>query len=497
MDTDFQIGIIGAGFGGISTALKLKKTGNNSFVILERAAEAGGVWRDNIYPGCRCDIAAPVYSFFDEPNPDWESLYATQSELYTYINHVIDKNDIRKHIRFNQKINDATFVAESGSWRLTNTNSQTTTVKVLVVAPGTINRPNIPPFKGIDTYHGKIIHSSKWEPAYPLQDKRIAIIGTGASAVQIIPSIAGIVRHLTVFQRSAAWIVPRNNIGYSAADQIKFRNYPVLMRITRFFHYWKNELLGIAFVGPQWINKLFQRIFINNLSKAIDHPETIKKLIPDYTIGCKRVMRSDDYYPVFNRPNVSLEVEQIDSFTINGIRTNAGKEYQFDAVIMATGFEAAEMNFEINIVGLNGKNLRDTWKKTNAECYKGMVTNGFPNLAFVSGPNTISGFNSSLLIMELQSAYILSYISEIEAAGGNSYLDLKAEVQESYMDYLNKKFRGTVWLSGCRSWHHNSGGKNVVIYPGFTSQFKKITRKFNKDEYQVIRHQTKLCQVEP
>jgi len=488
METDFQIGIIGSGLAGIAVALKLKKAGNNSFVIFERAPEAGGIWRDNGYPGCRCDVPSSVYSYFDEPNPKWESLYATQTEILTYINGVLDKNDIRRHIRFNTDIIDASFVPEHGYWRLTDRNNHIIIVKVLIVALGKLNRPNIPSFKGIDKYKGRIIHSSKWDTAYQFNDKKIAVIGTGASAVQIVPSIAGMVKHLTVFQRSAAWVAARNNISYSPADQTKFRKYPLLMRLARFSSYWKNELLGLAFVGPKWFNRLIRKRLLKNLAKVIDNPETRKKLTPDYTLGCKRVMRSDDYYPAFNRPNVSLETERIDSFTTNGIKTISGREYELDAVIMATGFESAEMNFEINIIGLKGKNLRDLWKNTNSECYKGMITSGFPNLAFVSGPNTAAGFNSSLLIMEFQADYIIKYIREIESAGRNSYLDLKPAVQKSYMDYLHKKFGGTVWLTGCSSWHKNSKGKNVVIYPGFMTQFKKLVKKFKKGEYLIIHH---------
>jgi cation diffusion facilitator CzcD-associated flavoprotein CzcO len=486
MNTDFQIGIIGSGLAGISTALKLKKAGKDAFVIFERAGAAGGIWRDNIYPECRCDVVSHVYSFLDEPNPNWDSLYATQTEIYDYINQVIDKNGIRKHIRFNTDITDATFIAEQGCWRLTDSNNKTITVKVLVVALGKLNRPKIPSFNGDDLYKGRIMHTSQWDPSYDFADKNIGVIGTGASAVQIIPALAPSVKNLTVFQRNAAWITFRNNVIYSDAEQKRFRKYPFLLKVRRALYFWKNELLGLAFIGPKWVNNLFRSFFLKNLAKAIGDPETMKKLIPSYTVGCKRVMRSDDYYPAFNRANVGLEVDQIDSFTAEGIKTSTGKEYQLDAVIMATGFEVGEMNFKINIIGLKGRNIREVWKANNAECYKGMITSGFPNLAFVSGPNSASGFNSSLLIMEYQAGYIMQYIREIEASGKHSYLDLREDVQKSYMSYLAKKFSGTVWLSGCHSWHQNSKGKNVVVFPGFMKQFKKQVQKFVKAEYNLF-----------
>jgi cation diffusion facilitator CzcD-associated flavoprotein CzcO len=488
MNTDFQIGIIGSGLAGISTALKLKKAEKNSFVIFERAAEAGGIWRDNIYPECRCDVVSHVYSFLDEPNPNWESLYATQNEIFNYINHVIDKNQIRNHIRFNTDIIDATFVTAAGYWQLTDNSNNTIRVKVLVLALGKLNRPKIPSFKGDQLYRGRIIHTSQWDPSYDFYDKRIGVIGTGASAVQIIPAIAQTVKRLTVFQRNAAWITFRNNVYYSDAEQRKFRKFPLLLKIKRSLYFWRNELLGLAFIGPKWVNTLFRSFFLKNLAKAIDDPETMKKLIPSYTVGCKRVMRSDDYYPAFNRANVDLEVDPIDNFTADGIKTSSGKEYQLDAVIMATGFEVGEMNFKINIIGLKGRNLRDVWQANDGECYKGMITAGFPNLAFVSGPNSASGFNSSLLIMEYQAGYIMKYIREIEAAGKNSYLDLREDVQKSYKGYLNKKFIGSVWLSGCTSWQQNSRGKNVVVYPGFMKQFKRNVKNFKKEEYNLFRN---------
>lgn len=486
MEIDFQIGIIGSGLAGIAAALKLKKAGKDSYVIFEKSAEAGGIWRDNIYPGCRCDVVSHVYSFFDELNPNWESLYATQSEIYDYINHVIDKNEIREHIKFNTDIVEAIFIPEYGHWLLRDGFNQTIRVKVLIVALGKLIRPKIPFFKNADQFKGKIMHSANWDSSYQLNNKRVGVVGTGASAVQIIPSIIHMVKYLTVFQRSAPWITFRHNINYTAADHSKFKKYPFLLRLKRFLYYRKNELLGSAFVGPKWINRLFRYVFLKNMAKAVYDPGIIKKLTPDYNVGCKRVMRSDDYYPVLNRPNVDLEVDQIDSFTADGIKTIAGKEYKLDAVIMATGFEVADFNFKINIIGLKGQNLRNLWRANDAQCYKGMITSGFPNLAFVSGPNTASGFNSSLLLMEAQASYIVKYIDQIELAGKRSYLDLRPEVQNTYMDDLHQRFQDTVWLSGCQSYHQNSNGKNVYVFPGYFRQFKKLVKRFRKGEYLVF-----------
>jgi len=481
--TDFETGIIGSGLGGIAVALKLRKAGKQSFVIFERADEPGGVWRDNRYPGCRCDVAAHAYSFADEPNPHWDHVYATQQEMLSYINHVVDKHDLRKAIRFNANIIKAVFDADQAHWLLTDQQGNTVSVKTLIVALGKFNRAVTPHFKDIDLYTGKIIHSSKWDNDFQLRDKKIAVIGTGASAVQIIPSIAAELEQLTVFQRSPAWIAGFDNPGLSAARKRRFERYPFLMRQKRIVLFWQTEILGLLFFGPSWINSIVQQIFLKKLKKEVRHPDTQKKLRPDYQLGCKRAMRSDDYYPTFNRSNVNLETDGIQCFTPSGIVTTSGKTYELDGVIMATGFEVAEMNFEIDIIGPDSKNLREVWQSTNSACYLGMFTNGFPNLAVIGGPNASSGFGSSLTLMEYQADYTLSYINAISTAGNNSYLDIKQDIQNTYMADLQKRFVGTVWASGCKSWQQNRNGKNVTTYPGLSSAFRKKTRKFKIEEY--------------
>jgi cation diffusion facilitator CzcD-associated flavoprotein CzcO len=486
MNTHFQVGIIGAGLAGISIALKLKQKGITSFILLERAAEGGGVWRDNIYPGCACDVAAPLYSFSAEPNPDWSSLYASQSDILSYINHVIDKNQLREYTRFNTNITSATFNREYGCWQLADTEGNQMTVKVLILALGRLNKPLLPEFKNLHHYSGKVIHSSQWDSSYQFRDKHIAVIGTGASAVQIIPSLAGKSRHLTVFQRSAPWISGRNNLFFSASVRGKFKRNPVLMELTRKFFLLQSELLGTVFFGPKWIKKLVEQVMMRKLNKSVRDPGTREKLKPNYELGCKRVMRSDDYYPVFNRPDVTLETDQIESFTSNGIRMMNGKLYPLDAVIMATGFEAAKMNFEIDVTGLGGQNLKEVWQHTDAACYKGMITSGFPNMAFVAGPNSGSPFGSSLLIMEYQSDYIASYINQICNSNKNIFMDLHKEVQDRYVDHLRRKFKTTVWASaGCTSWQFNSKRTNVIAFPGLSSEFRKITRKLRTEEYMI------------
>ncbi|GAB2560380.1 flavin-containing monooxygenase [Spirosoma aerophilum] len=486
MKPDVQVGIIGAGFAGLVAALRLKKQQKESFVIFERAAEIGGTWRDNVYPGCACDVASPLYSFADEPNPDWDSLYASQSEILAYIKSVVERNNLRSHIRFNTDIVKAQFVPESGYWQLTDARGNTTTVKVLLAALGPLNRPNIPAFSGMSTFQGAIFHSAEWDTTYDLSGKNVAVIGTGASAIQLVPAIAPQVKSLTVFQRTPAWISHRLNRPLSEAARQLFRRFPLLMKAQRESIFWLNELIGMGFTGSQWLNTVMKRISLKKLADEVHDPEVRKRLTPAYTIGCKRILKSDDFYPTFNRPNVHLVTEAIDTFTPTGIRAADGREYVVDTVILGTGFKVADLNFYTQFIGKNGRQLMDVWQKTGGEAYKGVTTASFPNLAFLLGPNTGLGHNSVIHMMESQMNYIMQYIDQIEQLGESGYLDVKQSIQHTYNQRLQEQFTGTVWASGCQSWYMNEAGKNTTLYPRLNTHFRKITRNFSLSDYQVV-----------
>jgi cation diffusion facilitator CzcD-associated flavoprotein CzcO len=436
-------------------------------------------------------VASPLYSFAGEPNPDWTNLYAGQPEIWAYLKNVVAKNDLRRHIRFGSDVVEARFIENRGVWRVTDRQGNATTVRVLLLGMGPLNRPNLPQLAGQEEFKGNLFHSSRWDTGYDLKGKRVAVIGTGASAIQIVPAIAPQVAHLTVFQRTPAWISHRFDKPISKSGRRLYRRFPLLLRGKREFLYWLNEFFGLGFTGHRRMSRLMQWIALRKLEKEVKDPALRKKLTPGYTIGCKRILRSDDYYPAFNRPNVSLVTESIQGFTPQGLRTADGAEHQLDAVIFATGFVAADINVYTQVIGPGGRRLIDEWKAEGAEAYLGTTVSGYPNLAFILGPNTGLGHNSVVHMMESQVEYLVQYLDYLEKAGEGNSLDVKAEAQRAYNARIQAQFAGTVWVSGCKSWYMNVAGKNTTLYPRLTVAFRKETKKFDPEAYRLVQPSVK------
>lgn len=489
MKTDFQVGVVGAGFAGLVAALRLKKSGRENFIIFERAAEVGGTWRENIYPGCACDIASPLYSFAGEPRAGWSKMYAPQPEILAYIKNVVAVNGLEKHLRLNSDIVEAMFLEKEGHWKVTDRQGASYTVSVLLLGMGPLNRPHIPKFEGLDEFSGHTFHSARWDSSYRLEGKKVAVIGTGASAIQIVPAIASQVEHLTVLQRTPAWVAHRFDKRFSSFTKRLFKLLPALQRLQRETIYWLNELLGLGFIGHSRLNRLMAWLSLRKLTKEVKSPEVRKKLRPNYTIGCKRILRSDDFYPTFNRPNVQLVTDSIKCFTSGGVLMADGREHHFDAVIFATGFVAADINLYTRIIGRDGRSLIEEWKEKGAEAYLGSTVAGYPNLGFILGPNTGLGHNSVIHMMESQMNYLMQLIEYLEQKGEGIYLEVKEEVQEAYNNKLQEQFKGTVWNSGCQSWYMNEKGRNTTLFPRLTTTFRKLTKKFNPEDYRLIRQE--------
>jgi cation diffusion facilitator CzcD-associated flavoprotein CzcO len=485
MKPDYQVGIIGAGFAGIIAALNLKKSGRNSFVIFERAKEVGGTWRDNVYPGCACDVPSPLYSISTEPNPDWPRLFSSQPQILEYLINVVNRNDLRKHIQFESDIVEQEFIEAEGLWKITDRKGRVTHVKMMIMAPGPLNRVKFPNIKGIETFKGKHFHSAEWDTTYSLKGKRVAVIGTGASAVQIVPNIADEVADMTVFQRTAAWIGTRFDRPFSKEQKEKFRNRPFSQKLMREFIYWFLEFRGLMMVGNKRVHNFFTKQSLKKLEKEVKDPEVRKKLTPDYALGCKRILVSDDYWPTFNRPNVHLVTDSITEIKEHSIVTADGKEHEVDAIIFSTGFEAAEIHTDAKLYGLNKRELFTEWLEKGLNAFHGTTVSGYPNLAFVLGPNTGLGHNSVVHMMESQMPYIMQYLEMIEKKGEKAYLDVKSEAQEAYNAKLQSKFKGTVWQTGCKSWYLNSQGKNTTLYPRLTLTYRREMKKLDKNNYRV------------
>lgn len=483
--SDVDVAIIGAGFAGLGAAIRLLQSGRNSFVVFERADEVGGTWRENTYPGCACDVASHLYSFSFAPNPRWSRKFSPQPEILTYLKSCVDQYGLRPYIRFNTDIVRTEFLADRAMWQLTDRAGNRLTARVVVVATGPLNRPSVPKLKGLDVFTGTMFHSSNWDHSVDLAGKRVAVIGTGASAIQIVPELARIVGQLTVFQRTAPYVAPRLNLTYSPFWQGVYQRFPVIQKAHRSLLYWLNEFFGLSFLGNETINKVGTKRVRQHLEAAISDPELRRKATPNYKMGCKRVLVSDDYYPALTRPNVELVTDQIAELSAAGITTSDSRERPLDVLIFSTGFVAADIICDLHITGLNGRDLFGEWLKTGPEAYMGMTAEGFPNLVFLVGPNTGLGHNSIIHMIESQVTYLLDYLRLLDTAGKGAYLDVKPDVQRAYNDEVQEKLKSTVWASGCQSWYISETGRNTTIWPSLTVTYRKLTRRVKPEAYSV------------
>jgi cation diffusion facilitator CzcD-associated flavoprotein CzcO len=482
----YQVGIIGAGFGGIITALELKRTGRESFVLFERAPEPGGVWRDNVYPGCACDVSSHLYSITSQPNPEWSSLFSGQAELLQYLKDVVERNNLNERIRYDTTIVEARYLENDACWQLTDQLGRVQLVRVLILATGPYSRPSIPSIPGQEAFNGEIFHSSAWNSSISLQGKSVAVIGSGASAIQIISTIASTVARLEVFQRTPAWVLPRGDRTTSTMERWLFRRFPRLQRLVREGVFWFIELIGLAFLGNKFLSRLMTRIARRKLTKEVKVLSVREQLTPTYQIGCKRVLFSDDYYPTFNRPNVGLVTAPIREITQDGIRTEDGQHFGLDIIVMATGFFLADTKNYLPVVGRGGQLLKDVWDAESAQAYLGVHVAGFPNLALLLGPNSGLGHSSLVRVMETQVVYLLQWLDQVEALGDTGSLDVRRVVQQSYNADLQRRLVGTAWASGCKSPLLDQHGRNSTIYPGLLSQYRKMTAKFNPHDYELV-----------
>lgn len=486
MTPQVDVAIIGAGFAGLGAAIRLKQRRGTSFIVFERAAQVGGTWRDNVYPGCACDVPSHLYSLSFAPNPNWSRMYSTQPEIFAYLNDIVDTYQLASAIRYNTDIIHTEFSESTGFWTLTDRAGGLTTARVVIGAIGPLNRPSIPTLAGLDTFTRKAFHSSMWDTTCELAGKRVAVIGTGASAIQIIPQIAPIVEQLTVFQRTAPYITARSDRAVSSTEQRLFRRLPLLQQAYRSGIYWLNELRGLSFLGNEIFNKIGTRLALKHLHASISDPVLRANATPAYKLGCKRVLVSDDYYPALTRSNVDLVTDSIERVTPTGILTKDGTERPIDVLIFGTGFVASEIICDLHIVGRQGLNLFDQWLATGPEAHYGITVSGYPNLLFLVGPNTGLGHNSIVHMIESQVQYVLCYLDLLDQAGPDAFLDVKPEAQEAYNKGIQKKMADTVWASGCQSWYMDSRGKNTTLWPALTLTYRKATKRVDPDDYEVV-----------
>ncbi|QIK66185.1 NAD(P)/FAD-dependent oxidoreductase [Nocardioides sp. HDW12B] len=481
--------VVGAGFGGLATAIKLHEAGREDFLVVERGNDVGGTWRDNTYPGAACDVPSQLYSYSFALNPDWSSSFSPQPEIQAYIQKVAERSGTLDRFAFDTALEAATWDETAGHWTV-RTSAGELTADAVVSAAGALSDPKNPDIEGFDSFTGQVFHSARWDHDADLTGKRVAVIGTGASAIQIVPEIAEKVGHLDVYQRTAPWVIPRNDRPYTGVEKLGFKVLPGLQRIYRTAIYWGREMYVPAFTKNPRLAWPAQQLALLNIRRGIADPELRAKVTPDYTIGCKRILISNTWYPALDRDNVDLVTDGIARVTPTGIVTKDGQEREVDVIIVATGFHTTDLPIAEKITGRDGTRLDRHFAEHGMQAYKGTTVHGFPNLFFVVGPNTGLGHSSMVFMIESQVAYILDALTHLEERrrSGVTALEPRPEAQRAYVDGLQDKMEGTVWSAGgCASWYLDSHGRNVTLWPGATFTFRRLTARFDPEKYVEVR----------
>jgi cation diffusion facilitator CzcD-associated flavoprotein CzcO len=486
MKPDFPIAIIGAGFAGIGTAIQLKKAGIQSFTMFERAGEIGGTWRDNTYPGAACDVPSHAYSLSFEPNPSWSRAFAESGEIQEYLLGLVEKWKLRPHLRTNTEITEARFDETAGTWILTTDDGDTFTARAVVSGVGGLVDPAWPDIKGLQSFRGELFHTARWNHDFDLTGKNVAVIGTGASAVQVVPALAPQVARLSVFQRTPAWVVPKPDVRYSERARHFYARFPLALQASRLAKFWMSELFGpVIFLNSERLSAIGRTASLRHLRAQVSDPQLRAKLTPDFQFGCKRMLISSDYWSSFERENVDLVTEPIEEIRGDGIETKDGVLHEADAIVLATGFALGLATAPFPITGRGGRTLDEAWSR-GAVAYKGMTVSGFPNWFILMGPNTGPGHTSVLVYTEAQIRYALQAIRKLKDEG-LTYVDVRQDVQDRYNAGLQKRMKHMVWSSGCNSWYLSADGSNHSLFPGYASEYVLRARRFQPSEYQIAR----------
>ena len=479
-----RVAIIGAGLGGIGAGIRLRKAGVTNFVILERAAAVGGTWRDNTYPGCACDVPSHLYSFSFAPNPGWSHSFSRQPEIWQYVEDVTDRHGLREHLVFGTEVLRADWDAGPARWRLRTSRGELT-ADVVIAASGPLSEPSLPDVPGLADFPGEIFHSARWNHSYSLEGKRVAVVGTGASAIQIVPRIQPEVKQLVLFQRTPAWIVPRRDRRITEFEKRLYRQVPAAQRLARLGIYISRESLVGGFTKRPAILKAAQRMALRNLAASVPDAELRAKLTPDYVMGCKRILISSDFYPALRRPNVQVVASGLAKVDGNTLTAQDGTSCEVDAIILATGFHAVDAPIAERVYGTGGQSLAQAWNG-DMRALRGTTIAGFPNLCMIIGPNTGLGHNSMIYMIESQLNYIVDYVATLDRTGAAA-LDTRPGAQQAWCDDIERRMASTVWTTGgCVSWYLNAAGRNPTLWPGSTIGFRRATRRLDPGEYELV-----------
>ncbi|WP_318203076.1 NAD(P)/FAD-dependent oxidoreductase [Streptomyces sp. SCL15-4] len=481
-----RVAVIGSGFGGLGAAVRLRREGVTDFVVLERAGSVGGTWRDNSYPGCACDVPSHLYSFSFAPNPDWPRTFSGQRHIRAYLEHVTDLFGLRPHIRFDSEVKLMTWDNDNLWWTVETTRG-TLRADVVVSATGPLSDPKIPEIPGLDSFPGTVFHSARWDHDYDLRGKRIAMVGTGASAIQIVPAIQPQAGRLTLFQRTPPWVMPRVDRAISGAERWLHRRLPVTAQARRGLLWGIRELQVQAFTRHPDELGLVEQLAKRNMARAIKDPALRARLTPDYRIGCKRILLSSEYYPALARPNVDVVAGGLTEVRGSTLVAADGTEAEADAIIFGTGFHVTDMPIAERVVGADGTTLAESWKN-GMRALRGASAAGFPNFMTVIGPNTGLGNSSMILMIESQLNYLADYLRQLDVLGARTALDARPAAVDSWNDRVQERMKRTVWnTGGCTSWYLDPSGRNTTIWPGTTTEFRRATRRVDLAEYDVLR----------
>lgn len=480
----YRIIVIGAGFGGLGAAIRLKEAGFEDFLILERAADLGGVWRENSYPGAACDVESHLYAFSFAPNPDWSRRFSPQAEIWEYLRQCAERFGVLPQIRLGHTVERIQWDDANARWRVL-TNAGGFSANLVVGATGALSEPRMPELPGLEQFQGPSFHSARWDATVQLAGRRVAVLGTGASAAQFVPEIQPSVSHLTLYQRTPAWVVPRRDRAYGPRARALFRRFPLVQKVVRAQLNLRHEMFGVGFRYPP-LMRLLAFIPERHLERSVPDPALRARLTPRFTAGCKRIVVSDNYLPALGRDNVEVVTGGATAITRNGVIGADAVERPADVLIFGTGFQAAEFPFARWVVGRDGRTLSEAWGRSPA-AYVGTTMAGFPNLFLISGPGTGLGHSSILLMFEPQFDHLLSAVRYMDRHGLLA-IHPRPEAQRRFVAELDRRMAATVWATGgCRSWYLDETGRNSTLWPGTPAGFRRRVARFDPAEYE-LRH---------
>jgi cation diffusion facilitator CzcD-associated flavoprotein CzcO len=472
--------VVGGGFGGIGAAAILRRSGYHDVTVFERGERVGGVWHHNTYPGAACDVPSHLYEFSFAPNPRWSRRYSPQAEIQAYLEDVARDHGILDRIRTSTEVQSARW--DGGRWVL-ETAAGTHEADVLLTACGQLTVPSVPPIPGLDGFEGPQFHTAEWRHDVDLVGRRVAVVGTGCSAIQVVPAIQPVVEHVDIYQRSPGWTIPKMDFAYSEHAQRLFERFPAVQRLDRTALFAFFEVGTAALTSKAWLRPGFRAVARWQINKAIDDPELRAKVTPSDEVGCKRIMLTDDWYPTLTRPNVELVSDRVAEVTPTGVRTEDGRERPADVLVLATGFKTHGFVAPMEVVGAEGRTLADAWSPT-ARAYLGMSVPGFPNMFLLYGPHTNGGSGSVIYTIEAGMGHVLAALEELERAGARS-IEVRREAADAFDRELREALAGTVWHSGCTNWYIDENGNDPNQWPWLWSTYRRRTASLAPGAYQL------------